>query len=119
MNSRARGPSGLRPEFVLRYTASVINIDPVVSGKHIGVSQLAQARSEHPYEKMVDACSVYRFNSYERRCKGVPASTRSAPSHNTKRCAKRASAPSPDGGRLPGFRKLFLGGIHRGVRRSV
>ena len=77
MNSRARGPSGLRPAFVLRYTASVINIDPVVSGKHIGVSQLAQARSEHPYEKMVDACSVYRFNSYERRCKkfGTPLSS--------------------------------------------
>ena len=68
MNSRTRGPSGLRPEFVLRYTASVINIDPVVSGKHIGVSQLAQARSQHPYEETVDACSVYRFNSYERRC---------------------------------------------------
>ena len=49
-------------------TASVINIGPVVSGKHIGVSLLIEADSQHLYEKTVDPCSVCRFNSYEHRC---------------------------------------------------
>jgi hypothetical protein len=40
-----------------------------VSGKHIGASQLIEADSQHFYETMADACSVYRFNSYEYRCR--------------------------------------------------
>ena len=53
-------------------TASVINIGPVVSGKHIGVSLLIEADSQHLYEKTVDPCSVCRFNSYEHRCIELP-----------------------------------------------
>jgi hypothetical protein len=51
-------------------TASVISIDPVVSGKHIGASQPIEADWQHPYEKTASAsCSVYRFNNYEHRCR--------------------------------------------------
>ena len=50
-------------------TASVISIDPVVSGKHIGASQPIEADWQHPYEKTASACIVYRFNNYEHRCK--------------------------------------------------
>src|SRR5215212_885237 len=59
-------------------TASVINIDPVVSGKHIGASQPIEADWQHPYEKTASACSVYRFNNYEHRCR-TGAKTRFAP----------------------------------------
>lgn len=48
----------------------------MVSGKHIGVSQLIEADSQHLYEKTVDDCSVYRFNSYEHRCKRVLETSR-------------------------------------------
>ena len=49
-------------------TASVINIDPVVSGKHRGTSLLITADSQRLYETMAETCSSYRFNSYEYRC---------------------------------------------------
>jgi len=58
-------------------TASVITIDPVVSGKHIGALQPIGADWQHPYEKTASAYSVYRFNSYEHRCSLV----RKASSH--------------------------------------
>ena len=43
-------------------------IDPIMSGKHIGASQLIEAGSQHLYETMTDACSVYQFNGYEYSC---------------------------------------------------
>ena len=46
-----------------------MNIDPVVSGEHIGASQPIEADWQHPYEKTTSACSVYRFNNYEHRCR--------------------------------------------------
>jgi hypothetical protein len=49
-------------------TASVINIAPVVSGKHGGTLQLTGADSQHLYEKTLDAGSAYHFNNYEYRC---------------------------------------------------
>jgi hypothetical protein len=36
-------------------TASVKNVDPVMSGKHIGVSQLKEADWQHSYEQMATA----------------------------------------------------------------
>ena len=39
----------------MAYTASVINVDPVMSGKHIGVSQLKEADWQHSYEKAASA----------------------------------------------------------------
>jgi hypothetical protein len=39
-----------------------------VSAKHIGASQLIEAGSQHLYETMTDACSVYQFNGYEYSC---------------------------------------------------
>ena len=53
---------------LLPSTASVMIIDPIVSGKHIGASQLKEAGSQHLYETMTDACSVYQFNGYEYSC---------------------------------------------------
>ena len=52
-----------------RLTASAINVDPVVSGKHIGASQLIELDWQHSYETTASACSVYWFNNYEHRCK--------------------------------------------------
>ena len=52
-------------------TAGVINIDPVVSGKHIGASQLIEAGSQHLHEKAAYACRIYRFNDYEYRSKSA------------------------------------------------
>ena len=49
-------------------TASVMIIDPIMSGKHIGASQLIEAGSQHLYETMTDACSVYQFNGYDYSC---------------------------------------------------
>lgn len=51
-------------------TASVINVDPVVSRKHIGVSQPIESEWQHPYEETASAYSVYWFNNYEHRCSG-------------------------------------------------
>ncbi len=33
-------------------TASVMSVDPMVNGKHMGTSQLMEADSQHLYEKM-------------------------------------------------------------------
>ena len=51
------------------FTASVMYIDPVVSGNHIGASQLIESDWQHSYEKTASACSVYWFNNYEHRCR--------------------------------------------------
>src|SRR5215217_2237432 len=52
----------------LAHTARVINIDPLVSGKHIGASEWIEAGSQHHHETTAEACSGYRFNNYEYRC---------------------------------------------------
>src|SRR5215217_5077101 len=57
-----------RGRTLLPSTASVMIIDPIMSGKHIGASQLIEAGSQHLYETMTDACSVYQFNGYEYSC---------------------------------------------------
>jgi len=41
------------------FTASVMYIDPVVSGNHIGASQPIESDWQHSYEKTASACSVY------------------------------------------------------------
>ena len=43
----------------LRYTASLINIDPVVNGTNIDASQPIEADWPHPYENTASTCSVY------------------------------------------------------------
>ncbi len=51
-------------------TASVTNIDPVVSGKTcVGRWQLEGAESQRLLEKTVDARSSYQVNNYEYCCR--------------------------------------------------
>jgi IS1 family transposase len=67
-----------------------------VSGKHIGASQLIEADSQHFYETMADACSVYRFNSYEYRCKVIAWLPKSSPvlTATAPKSSKTASRPT-------------------------
>ena len=55
--------------FLRPSTARVINVDPGVSGKHTGTSQLIETDWQRPHQKTASTCSVYRFNSYEHCCK--------------------------------------------------
>ena len=101
----------LTPE-VLPFTASVINIDPVVSGKRIGTSLLIEAGSQHLHEKQAYACRIYRFNDYEYRCRvavscptvvGKAASPLPRPhdQFRTGRWFRRCSEPASHRGRTP------------------